>query len=189
MNNYGIWIYPNFLIIDGFEWIIVGYLVEIWTNNLTSETWRVDFWTWNLKLTLMVFFFFFFSLSHFIADSLDVLHMAWICCHSATAIHAPANRRSRYDNNTLFVCIGIISSTLHSELDLSLFRGRLFPTSFCCCWNNSDHAIFGFLLHLLHQVSGCANAHWTLGYLLTTLFFLFTGLWKARGSNSLCRAF
>ena len=26
--------------------------------------------------TLMVFFFFFFSLSHFIADSLDVLHMA-----------------------------------------------------------------------------------------------------------------
>ena len=139
--------------------------------------------------TLMVFFFFFFSLSHFIADSLDVLHMAWICCHSATAIHAPANRRSRYDNNTLFVCIGIISSTLHSELDLSLFRGRLFPTSFCCCWNNSDHAIFGFLLHLLHQVSGCANAHWTLGYLLTTLFFLFTGLWKARGSNSLCRAF
>ena len=59
-------------------------------------------------------------------DSLVVQHLARECCDTTPVVHYSKDWGGRKHYYTLFICSWRVSSTLHSELDVSILCGGLF---------------------------------------------------------------
>ena len=78
--------------------------------------------------------------------------MAGVCCYSSTTFHAATNRRGRDHHYTLPLRIRGIQSSLHTELDISLFQRWILRPDSCGGWYCADYLVLGLLLRLLHKV-------------------------------------
>lgn len=85
-------------------------------------------------------------------DPLGILNLAGIRSNSPAALHATAHRRGRNNYDALPFRTGHLPSAIYSQLDISIFRRRLFRTNFGHCWHYSDYSLFGLFLDLLYQV-------------------------------------
>ncbi len=92
-------------------------------------------------------------------DPLGIFDLARIGSHPTAALHAPADRRGRDDNDTLPIRAGSLSGAVHPELDLPILCGK--PVELCRGprWNYPNGALFRLFLDLLHQVSGGKLSH------------------------------
>ena len=77
----------------------------------------------------------------FLLDSVDLLYLSRVGRRSASAVHGQSNRRSRDDYQSLSVCIGYLSISLHPQLDLSLLLGELHRLDLYCCGRCANGAL------------------------------------------------
>lgn len=106
---------------------------------------------------------------HLNSDRMGLLDMARVRRHSSATLHASTDWWGGHDHHALSFRTGYLPCTIHSQLDLQIFRQWPSRSNCCHCRYHSDDPLLRLLLDLLYEVSLFDIQSWIHASLLTHL--------------------